>query len=365
MYTTAATYGTEQDRMIFGEKSDHLGNVRAVVSDIRKPASTTGSIDTWTWQADITDHFSYYPFGMLEPGRQKRLNTVDAGGYKFSFNGKLRDDSWHSAAGTVYDYGFRIYDARIAKFLSVDPLSAEYPWYTPYQFAGNKPIWAIDLDGLEEYYYWYSAKLNTRDNQPKVTFAYQIEEKGNPTTGKMEKIKGEKWFLLDEKLKGDHNKYEYSSEKDLKKNHLGTLNGLFKIPVNLDWSELVKVIIDIAVQSFGGDYAKAANQGLQMGEKYLDAISYSERVKKLGLSVVSGSFKSESNAIKRMEELNELGYNAKVLPVIDDRFYRVSIGEYQYSKRGDALKDRNKFEDDTEEEAWLLITEKEKLGVKD
>jgi len=49
-----------------------------------------------------------------------------------------------------YDYGFRIYNPRIAKFLSVDPLTKEYPWYTPYQFAGNKPIMAIDLDGLEE-----------------------------------------------------------------------------------------------------------------------------------------------------------------------------------------------------------------------
>jgi len=31
----------------------------------------------------------------------------------------------------------------------VDPLTREYPWYTPYQFAGNMPIWAIDVDGLE------------------------------------------------------------------------------------------------------------------------------------------------------------------------------------------------------------------------
>jgi hypothetical protein len=33
----------------------------------------------------------------------------------------------------------------------VDPLTKNYPWYTPYQFAGNKPINSIDLDGLEEY----------------------------------------------------------------------------------------------------------------------------------------------------------------------------------------------------------------------
>lgn len=59
-------------------------------------------------------------------------------------------DNEVKGTGVQYDYGFRIYDARIAKFLSVDPLTKEYPWYTPYQFAGNKPIKYIDLDGLEE-----------------------------------------------------------------------------------------------------------------------------------------------------------------------------------------------------------------------
>ncbi len=43
----------------------------------------------------------------------------------------------------------RIYDPRIGRFLSVDPLTRTYPWYTPYQFAGNRPIDAIDLDGAE------------------------------------------------------------------------------------------------------------------------------------------------------------------------------------------------------------------------
>jgi hypothetical protein len=44
----------------------------------------------------------------------------------------------------------RIYSERLGKFLSLDPLTKDYPWYTPYQFAGNKPIWASDLDGGEE-----------------------------------------------------------------------------------------------------------------------------------------------------------------------------------------------------------------------
>jgi hypothetical protein len=32
-------------------------------------------------------------------------------------------------------------------------LTPKYPWYTPYQFAGNTPVQAIDLDGKEEYHY--------------------------------------------------------------------------------------------------------------------------------------------------------------------------------------------------------------------
>lgn len=68
----------------------------------------------------------------------------------YGFNGKETDGEWGAGNGTQ-DYGFRMYNPSISKFLSVDPLTKEYPWYTPYQFAGNMPIIAIDLDGLEEY----------------------------------------------------------------------------------------------------------------------------------------------------------------------------------------------------------------------
>jgi hypothetical protein len=37
----------------------------------------------------------------------------------------------------------------VSRFLSVDPIAAQYPELTPYQFASNTPIQAIDLDGLE------------------------------------------------------------------------------------------------------------------------------------------------------------------------------------------------------------------------
>ena len=58
-------------------------------------------------------------------------------------------DNETSGTGNMYDYGFRIYNPRIAKFLSVDPLTGNYPGWSPYPFAMNRVIDGFDLDGLE------------------------------------------------------------------------------------------------------------------------------------------------------------------------------------------------------------------------
>ena len=78
------------------------------------------------------------------PGR-----TFDSYRYRYGFNGKEKDDNL--GGQTSYDYGFRIYNPSVGRFLSVDPLTSSYPWYTPYQFAGNDVIRNIDVDGLEPY----------------------------------------------------------------------------------------------------------------------------------------------------------------------------------------------------------------------
>lgn len=50
---------------------------------------------------------------------------------------------------TIHNYRFRIYNLAIARFLSTDPLTRSYPMLTPYQYASNRPIDGVDLDGLE------------------------------------------------------------------------------------------------------------------------------------------------------------------------------------------------------------------------
>ncbi len=44
----------------------------------------------------------------------------------------------------------RIYDPRLGKFLSVDPLTYSYPWNSPYFYAEGDPINYPDLDGGEQ-----------------------------------------------------------------------------------------------------------------------------------------------------------------------------------------------------------------------
>ncbi|MFZ1593258.1 MAG: RHS repeat-associated core domain-containing protein [Chitinophagales bacterium] len=88
------------------------------------------------------------PFGMGIVGREWMVG----GQYRFGFNGKESDNEV-SGNGNIYDYGFRIYNSRLGRFLSTDPIKNQFPWYTPYQFAGNKPIFCLDLDGFEEIYY--------------------------------------------------------------------------------------------------------------------------------------------------------------------------------------------------------------------
>ena len=90
------------------------------------------------------------------------LTSAKSPCYRYGFNGKEKDDEGLGGGGITYDYGFRIYNPGLGRFLSIDPLAKDFPWYTPYQFAGNKPIAAIDMDGLEEFIvvnYYYNNQL--------------------------------------------------------------------------------------------------------------------------------------------------------------------------------------------------------------
>ena len=130
------------------EFSNHLGNVLVTLADFKAP-NQDGS-----YKSIVISASDYYPFGMAMKER-----TYQNSEYRYGFNGKENDKDFGNDQ-LIQDYGFRLYNPAIAKFLSVDPLTKGYPWYTPYQFAGNTPIQAVDLDGLEELHYTWTQNEN-------------------------------------------------------------------------------------------------------------------------------------------------------------------------------------------------------------
>jgi RHS repeat-associated protein len=99
---------------------DHLGT------------STTRLTDDGT----IIDREEYYPFG------ESSLRTFEKKRYRYV--GKELD----SESGLYY-YGARYYAAWVGRFISIDPLAASYAHLNPYNYAGNKPIGDLDIDGMQ------------------------------------------------------------------------------------------------------------------------------------------------------------------------------------------------------------------------
>ncbi len=105
---------------------DWQGNVRAVVSR-----------DGGTTVFDQTTY--YYPYGLpMAESTSPQTNP-----YKYTAKELLSDQSFNLA-----DHGARFYDPAMARWLSADPLSHDYPQDSHYLFCAGDPINFIDQTGL-------------------------------------------------------------------------------------------------------------------------------------------------------------------------------------------------------------------------
>lgn len=81
------------------------------------------------------------------PGRGYSIGS----GYRYGFNGK-EQDSEVKGEGNSFDFGDRMLDVRIGRWLSVDKLFKTYSYASPYNFALNTPIQARDPDGQRVFF---------------------------------------------------------------------------------------------------------------------------------------------------------------------------------------------------------------------
>jgi len=160
------------------ELSNHLGNVLVTISDKKLGVSSNGTTIV-NFLADVRNSNDYYPFGMLEPGR----TYTAANTYRYGFNGKEMDNEVKGQANQQ-DYGMRIYDPRVGRFLSIDPITSKFPHLTPYQFASDRPLDGIDLNGLE--YATYRIYVDKNQRVTKIsppTLDYELKNNGNEGPG--------------------------------------------------------------------------------------------------------------------------------------------------------------------------------------
>ena len=104
---------------------DHLGSVRAI---------TDGSGST-------IEQNAYYPFGGRHTFGQTYAQTTTN---RYKFNGKE-----HQTIGTLdlLDYGARMYDTKIGRWLVQDPLAEKYYPFSAYNYCVNNPVMFVDPDG--------------------------------------------------------------------------------------------------------------------------------------------------------------------------------------------------------------------------
>lgn len=91
--------------------------------------------------ADVVNAQYYYPFGSA-----MKTWKADGEDYRFGFSG-MENDNEAKGDGNSYTTEFRQYDPRIGRWLSPDPLMAQFPSWSPYVYAFDNPILMNDPDG--------------------------------------------------------------------------------------------------------------------------------------------------------------------------------------------------------------------------
>jgi RHS repeat-associated protein len=156
------------------ELSGHLGKVRAVIGNRLKTETA--------YAPKLLSATDYFPFGMQMPGRV--FSSPE--GYRYGFNGMEKENAVNEVG---YDFGARLYNSWNGKFLSIDPYSAKFPSESNYIFAGNNPVYFIDVKGKFKF---SAATLRKLEQDYPIAFNYLVQTDINRSGNIMEMTNSDK-----------------------------------------------------------------------------------------------------------------------------------------------------------------------------
>ena len=136
--------------------TDHLGNVRSVVSS----------------GGTVLQSTDYYPFGLA-------FSDSNIPSNRYLYNGKeLQDYTIGTAYLGTLDYGARHYDARIARWTVPDPMTEKYYGLSAYGYCAGNPVILVDPDGKDIWEIDSFGKIVSRRRDRSTDTFILIDDKG-------------------------------------------------------------------------------------------------------------------------------------------------------------------------------------------